>query len=49
MIKADRKEASARQDSLAGAAPLPALKTLFYFNELNERVNEKIRTSNASR
>jgi len=49
MIKADRNEASARQDSLAGAAPRPPLKTLFYFNELSELVNEKIRTSNASR
>jgi hypothetical protein len=49
MIEADRNEASAQRVSLAGAAPCPPLKTLFYFNELNEHVNEKIRTSNASR
>jgi hypothetical protein len=49
MIKADRNEAPARPDSLAGAAPCPPLKTLFYFNELNEHVNEKICTSDASR
>jgi len=49
MIKVDRNEAPARQDSLAGAAPCPPLKTLFYFNELNEHVNQKIRASNASR
>jgi hypothetical protein len=29
-------------------APPPAQKTPFHFNELNELVNEKIRTSNPS-
>jgi hypothetical protein len=29
-------------------APPPAQETPFYFNELNEQINEKIYTSNAS-
>jgi hypothetical protein len=49
MIKADHNEAIGATGFSCRRSTLPALKTLFYFNELNERVNEKIRTSNASR
>jgi hypothetical protein len=45
MIKADRKKASAR-GPLGGLRAFAAPKTPFYFNELNEHVNEKIPTSN---
>ncbi|HEX9586944.1 MAG TPA: hypothetical protein VGA15_04290 [Bradyrhizobium sp.] len=44
MIKTDRKKASTQ----GIAPPSPAQETPFHFNELNELVNEKIRTSNRS-
>jgi hypothetical protein len=40
MIKAGGRQASER---VIGAAALAPSKTLFYFNELNAYVNEKIR------
>jgi hypothetical protein len=43
MIKAGGREASTRPAAFRRRGTLPILETPFYFNELNECVNEKIR------
>jgi hypothetical protein len=49
MIKSGSQRSHGATGFSCRRSTLRALKTLFYFNELNERVNQKIRTSNASR